>query len=104
MMEFTESKDICISKLTTTKGHDLEIMSNIQHSSQMSSVIEGFISRQLNEPFGTDQYQMLLRLSIGWKARGRDDLKDIGKSCGDSGGWGGSSIGTIDNSGFGESE
>ena len=78
-MEIKQSKDVCIDKLCSTEGQDLEIMANINTSAQLESVLMGHVSRQLNSRYGITQYQLLLRTTVSWRGRGRDDLTGIGK-------------------------
>lgn len=80
MVEIQQSRDTCIDKLTSTSGESLEIMANVIHSTQITAVIEGYVSRALGSRFGVEQYQMLLRCSVSWRGRGRDDLTGIGKT------------------------
>lgn len=75
-----QTKDICVEKLTSTEGKDLEIMANLTAPSQVNAVMEGYIGMALNSQFMKEQYQMLLRLSVSWQGRGRDDLTGIGKT------------------------
>ena len=79
-MQIKQSRDICIDKLTSTSGEDLEIMANLTSSQQAAAVVEGDVAKALGSEFGVDQYQMLLRLTVSWQGRGRDDLTGIGKS------------------------
>lgn len=78
-MDIKQSKDVCIEKLTSTSGVDLEITANISHPSQINAVMEGYICRALNVSYGVEKYQMLLRLTDSYKGRCRDDLGGIGK-------------------------
>ena len=79
-MQIKQSRDICIDKLTSTSGEDLEIMANLTSSQQAAAVVEVYVAKALGSQFGVDQYQMLLRLTVSWQGRGRDDLTGIGKS------------------------
>ena len=79
-MELQQSKDTCIDKLTSTKGQDLEIMANLTSSTQVNAVLEGYVSAALRSAYGVEKFQMLLRCSVSWKGRGRDDLTGIGKT------------------------
>lgn len=86
-MEVKQSKDVCIEKLTSTSGQDLEITSNINHPGQMGVMIEGYVCRALNVAYGVEKYQMLLRLTCAWRGRARDDLTGIGKVPDQVPGW-----------------
>lgn len=79
-MELKQSKDVCIEKLTSTSGLDLEITANLRSASQVEAVMMGYISGALNSKYGVRQYQMLLRSSCSWQGRCRDDLTGIGKT------------------------
>ena len=78
-MDIKQSKDVCIDKLTSTAGADLEITANITHPSQLNAVMEGYVCRALNVDYGIAKYQMLLRLTDSYRGRCRDDLTGIGK-------------------------
>ena len=77
-MELKQSKDICIDKLTSTTGVDLEIMSNLTSNNQIYSVMESLCYSYLGSKYVMARNETLLRLSVGWQARGREDLKSIG--------------------------
>ncbi len=86
MVEIKQSKDVCIDHLCSTEGADLEIMSNITSSSQIAAVMQGYIGEALRSPYRVQRCEKLLRLTIGNKARGRDDLAGIGRVA-DIQGW-----------------
>ena len=88
-MEIKQSKDVCIDHLTSTTGEDLEIMANIQNPTQMGVVMQGFIGKALNSQYRVERTYRLLRATVSWKGRGRDDLTTIGKVA-DIQGWQGS--------------
>ena len=88
-MEIKQSKDVCIDHLTSTTGEDLEIMANLQNPSQMNVVMQGFIGQGLNSQYRVEKTYRLLRATVSWKGRGRDDLTIIGKVP-DVQGWQGS--------------
>lgn len=78
-MDIKQSKDVCIEKLTSTTGVDLEITANLKHPAQLNAVMEGYICKALNVGYGIQKYQMLLRMTDSWNGRARDDLTGIGK-------------------------
>lgn len=78
--EIQQSKDTCIDHLTVTGGTELEIMANLKTAGQVDAVIEGHICKALGSAFGMDTYETLLRCSVSWQGRGRDDLTGIGKT------------------------
>lgn len=78
-MELKQSKDVCIDKLTSTTGHDLEITANLTSSAQVYAVLEGYIAQALNSSFGVKESELMLRLTCAWQGRCRDDLTGIGK-------------------------
>jgi hypothetical protein len=78
-MEIKQSKDVCIDKLTSTTGVDLEITANLTSQGQIAAVLQGYVCAALNSRYGVAQYQMLLRLTDSWRGRCRDDLTGIGK-------------------------
>ena len=78
-MEIKQSKDVCIDKLTSTNGADLEIMANLNSSQQMGAVMQGYVGAALNSSYRVKRCELLLRLTVSWKGRGRDDLTGIGK-------------------------
>ena len=77
-MEVYQTRDLCVDKLTSTTGVDLEIMSNITSGAQIAAVMEGYIAQTLSSRYGMARYEMLLRLTVSHNARGRDDLRGIG--------------------------
>lgn len=78
-MELKQAKDVCIDKLTSTHGEDLEITANITSQNQVRAVMEGYIGIALRSRYAIEKYQMLLRLTDSWQGRCRDDLTGIGK-------------------------
>lgn len=78
-MELKQSKDVCIDKLTSTEGKDLEIMANITSPAQLNAVLLGYTAQALNSRYGYGECQLLLRSTCSWKGRARDDLTGIGK-------------------------
>ena len=80
MVEIQQSRDTCIDKLTSTSGKDLEIMANISSSAQIGAVMEGYVCQALGVGYGVEKTQMLLRCSVSYRGRGRDDLTGIGKT------------------------
>lgn len=78
-MELKQSKDVCIDKLTSTEGKDLEIMANLTSPAQLNAILMGFTAQALNSKYGYLESQLLLRTSCSWKGRARDDLTGIGK-------------------------
>lgn len=87
MTEIQQSRDICIKKLTSTSGTDLEITANITSSGQVTAVLQGYVAAKLNSRYGIEQYQVLLRLTDSWRGRCRDDLTGIGKTQDQFGAW-----------------
>lgn len=86
-MELKQSKDVCIDKLTSTEGFDLEITANLQSPAQVEAVMEGYIAGMLHSRYGVKKYQMLLRLTDSMRGRCRDDLTGIGKTPDLQPGW-----------------
>lgn len=78
-MEIKQSKDVCIDKLTSTEGKELEITANINSQNQIKAVLQGYIAKALHSKYGVEQYQVLLRLTDSYRGRCRDDLTGIGK-------------------------
>lgn len=79
-MEIQQTKDTIVDALTSTEGNDLEIMANLNGSGQIYAVMEGFVAKGLNSKVGAAECELLLRLSISFRGRGREDLKEIGKT------------------------
>lgn len=79
VVELKQSKDVCIDKLTSTAGRDLEIMANLTSQGQVQAAMSGLLGVKLNSKYRIARYEMLLRLSVSWQGRGRDDLTGIGK-------------------------
>lgn len=84
-MELMQTRDTCVDRLTEVDGKGLEIMANIRSSQQLGAVMEGYIASVFGSSYGVGKYQMLLRGTISWQGRGRDDLTTIGKASED--GW-----------------
>lgn len=77
-MIIEQTQDVCVRKLTSTKGEDLEIMANLSHPDQIYAIMEGFVDMELGSEFGQNKLEFLLRLSCSMKGRARDDLTTIG--------------------------
>ena len=80
MVEIQQSKDVCIDILSTENGPGLELMSNLRSSDQVLKVLEGYLCRYLNAGFGVGETETLLRTSVGWQAKGREGIENIGKT------------------------
>lgn len=80
MVEIEQTKDTVVKYLTRTEGKELEITSNLTSSSQVAAALEGLVASRLGSETGKEEYQMLLRLTISWRGRGREDLTGIGKA------------------------
>lgn len=86
-MEIQQSKDVCIEKLTSTEGKDIEITANLTSSGQMAAIMEGHVAHKLRSAYGIEKMERLLRISCSWQARARDDLTGIGKTADVVPGW-----------------
>ena len=80
MVEIEQTRDTVVRWLTRTKGEELEITSNLTNTSQLAAVLEGLVAKSLGSRIGSEQSDMLLRLTISMRGRGRDDLTNIGKT------------------------
>ena len=80
MVEIEQTKDTVVKWLTQRRGDALEITSNLTSNSQVAAALEGLVASRLGSDTGMEEYQMLLRLTISWKGRGREDLTSIGKA------------------------
>ena len=83
MVEYIkELPEICVDNLMATSGKKLEIMANIRHPAMVDMIMESYLYGEsgLNSPFIRDQYEAILRLSIGYDGRGRSDVVEIGKA------------------------
>ena len=80
MVEIQQSKDVCIDILRTDSGPGLELMSNLRTSDQVLKVLEGYLCRYLRSKFGVGEVETLLRTSVGWNAKGREGIENIGKT------------------------
>ena len=80
MVEIEQTKDTVVKYLTRTEGKELEITSNLTSPAQLNAALEGLVASRLGSDTGMEEYQMLLRLTISWKGRGREDLTSIGKA------------------------
>lgn len=80
MVEIQQSRDVCIDILRTDSGTGLTMMSNLKSSDQVLKTMEGYLCRFLNAGFGIGETEELLRCSIGFNARGRQGIEEIGKA------------------------
>lgn len=80
MTEIEQTKDTVVKWLTQREGKGLEITSNITSPAQVNAALEGLVASRLGSETGMEEYQMLLRLTISYKGRGREDLTSIGKA------------------------
>lgn len=87
MVEIKQSRDVCIEKLTSTKGLDLEITANLRSPGQAEMVMMGYVGMALGSKYCANKYQMMLRLSCSMYGRCRDDLTGIGKTPDVQTGW-----------------
>ena len=87
MMEIQQSKDVCIEKLTSTEGNDLEILANLTSSGQIAAIMEGHVAYKIGSKYQVAKTERLLRISCSWQARARDDLTGIGKTADIVPGW-----------------
>lgn len=86
-MELKQTQDICVEKLTSTEGVDLEIMANITHSSQINAIMEGYNDMALGSEYGVGLMQLLLRITCSYQGRARTDLTTIGSKQAGIPGW-----------------
>lgn len=87
-MEIEQTRDTIVKKLTVTRGDDLEIMSNLSHPSQINVIVEGVVAKCIGDDVGEEEVYALLRGTVGYRGRGRDDLTGIGKTPDGFSGWG----------------
>ena len=80
MVEIEQTRDTVVKWLTRTRGKELEITANLQSASQIIAVQEGLVAKSLGSTVGAEETEMLLRLTISMKGRGREDLTNIGKT------------------------
>lgn len=86
-MEIEQTRDTIVKKLTVTTGDELEIMANLSHPSQINVMMEGLVSKLIGDDVGEEEVYTLLRGTVGYRARGRDDLTGIGKTPDSMLGW-----------------
>ena len=79
-MELKQTKDIAIDRLTSSSGELLEITSNITDREQITFVHTCMVGRRLGSRYMAQLGDMMLRMTIGWRGRGRDDIRDIAQS------------------------
>lgn len=87
MVDIQQSKDVCIDILSTESGPGLELMSNLRSADQVLKVVEGFLCKYLRSGFGVGETETLLRTSVGWLAKGREGIENIGKTPDYMQGW-----------------
>jgi len=76
-LEIKQTQDICVDKLTVTRGEDLQIMANLTGPGQLSAIMEGHIYSFLGSRYVPHKADMLLRLTVSHQGRGRTDLVTI---------------------------
>lgn len=86
-MEIEQTRDTVVKKLTSTHGDDLEIMANLSHPAQINVMMEGLVSKMIGDDVGEEEVYTLLRGTVGFRGRGRDDLTGIGKTPDQLPGW-----------------
>ena len=86
-MEIEQTRDTIVKKLTATTGDELEIMANLSHPSQINVMMEGLVSKLIGDDVGEEETNTLLRGTVGYRGRGRDDLTGIGKTPDQLPGW-----------------
>ena len=87
-LEIQQTMDTCVDHLTATEGGDLQIMANISNPSQMNAVMEGHLYAFLGSRYIPGRTELLLRLTVSYQGRGREDLVTIAKSGGAAKGFG----------------
>lgn len=80
MVEIEQTRDTVVKWLTRTRGKELEITANLQSASQIIAIQEGLVAKMLGSTVGAEATDMLLRLTISMRGRGREDLTGIGKT------------------------
>lgn len=80
MVEIQQSRDVCIDILRTDAGKGLTLMSNLKSADQVLKTMEGYLCRYLDAGFGIGEVEELLRCSVGFNARGRQGIEEIGKA------------------------
>jgi hypothetical protein len=87
MVEIQQSRDTCIDILSSKTGESLTIMSNLKSADQVLKTMEGYLCRYLGSDFGIGEVEELLRCSVGFNARGREGIEEIGKAPEYNMGW-----------------
>ena len=80
MVEIQQSRDVCIDILRTDAGRGLRLMSNLKSADQILKVMDGFLCSYLHSSFGVGETDELLLCSVGFNARGRQGIEEIGKA------------------------
>lgn len=80
MVEIQQSRDVCIDILRTDSGKGLRLMSNLKSADQVLKTVEGYLCGYLGSSFGVGEVEELLCCSVGFNARGRQGIEDIGKA------------------------
>lgn len=80
MVEIQQSRDTCIDILRANSGKELTLMSNLKSADQILKVMEGYLCTYLRSGFGVGETEELLRCSVGFNARGRQGIEEIGKA------------------------
>ena len=80
MVEIQQSRDVCIDILRTDSGKGLRLMSNLKSADQVLKTVEGYLCGYLGSTFGVGEVEELLCCSVGYNARGRQGIEEIGKA------------------------
>lgn len=73
-------RDRIVNALSSTKGEQLEITSNLTSSAQVELVMESMALEHLGSKFAVTESEKMLRLSCSWQGKSRNDLVEIGKT------------------------
>lgn len=78
--ELKTLKDRCVDALQYTTGDLLEISANLTNSAQFALITEARVHRILGSKYTVGKAEQLLRLSMAYQARMREDIVHIGSS------------------------
>jgi hypothetical protein len=81
-IEIVGTKEAVVKELTRKNGDELQLMSNISNGNQIPLVLESAIFNEegFDSPYVRNKVEILLRMTVGHKGRGRTDLVEIGKT------------------------
>ena len=80
MIDEQTLRDKIITKLSATKGEELELTTHLNGSGQMELFIEEIALSYLGSRYATMRAEKMMRLACSWQGSSRKELVEIGKT------------------------